>query len=135
VLTAEAEAGASDIFLLPTMLDFGLMQKAQLAEMVSSVRQQFIYQTTILYDDVDPTHSLLVQAFVERLYQRLAGTEVTPRQLGLLLIASGAGDSDGRAQSYRLMRLLWEELGCARGEVGFLRHAEPLLPALPIRAL
>ena len=110
------------------MLDFSLIQKAQLAEITARARQEFFYHTTILYDDVDATHPLQIQAFVERLYQRLANAKIFPQRLGLLLIASGDGDSHGRAQSYRLMRLLWEELGCARGEVGFLRHTHPLLP-------
>ena len=33
----------------------------------------------------------------------------------------------GRAQSYQLMRLVFDQLGFARGEVAFLDHARPLL--------
>ena len=126
VLTHEAAAGRGDIFLIPTMLDFGLVQKAQLAEITASVRQQFP-QTTIAYDDVDPCHPLLVEAWAERVYQQLAGSPLKPEQVGLLLAASGDGAGAGRSQSYRLMRLLWEQVGCARGEVGFCRHARPSL--------
>ena len=108
------------------MLDFGLVQKAQLAEITASVRQQFP-QTTIAYDDVDPCHPLLVEAWAERVYQRLAGSPLKPEQVGLLLAASGDGAGARRSQSYRLMRLLWEQVGCARGEVGFCRHARPSL--------
>ncbi len=126
VLAHEAAARRGDIFLIPTMLDFGLVQKAQLAEITASVRQQFP-QTTIAYDDVDPCHPLLVEAWAERVYQQLAGSPLKPEQVGLLLAASGDGAGAGRSQSYRLMRLLWEQVGCARGEVGFCRHARPSL--------
>ena len=124
VLAHEAAAGRGDIFLIPTMLDFGLVQKAQLVEITASVRQQFP-QTTIAYDDVDPCHPLLVEAWAQRVYQQLAGSPLKPEQVGLLLAASG--DGAGRSQSYRLMRLLWEQVGCTRGEVGFCRHARPSL--------
>jgi hypothetical protein len=50
-----------------------------------------------------------------------------PQRCGLILAASGDGDSASRAQSYRLARLLWEELGLAHAEVGFIRHAKPFL--------
>ena len=126
VLADEAVAGERDIFLIPTLLDFGLVQKAQLAEITASVRQQFPH-TTIAYDDVDPCHPLLVEAWAQRVYEKLAGTTLKPEQIGLLLTASGDGAGGGRAQSYRLMRLLWEQIGCARGEVGFCRHAQPSL--------
>ena len=126
VLAHEAAAGRGDIFLIPTMLDFGLVQKAQLVEITASVRQQFP-QTTIAYDDVDPCHPLLVEAWAQRVYQQLAGSPLKPEQVGLLLAASGDGAGAGRSQSYRLMRLLWEQVGCARGEVGFCRHARPSL--------
>ena len=126
VLAHEAAACRGDIFLIPTMLDFGLVQKAQLAEITASVRQQFP-QTTIAYDDVDPCHPLLVEAWAGRVYQQLAGSPLKPEQVGLLLAASGDGAGAGRSQSYRLMRLLWEQVGCARGEVGFCRHARPSL--------
>ena len=126
VLAHEAAAGRGDIFLIPTMLDFGLVQKAQLVEITASVRQQFP-QTTIAYDDVDPCHPLLVEAWAQRVYQQLAGSPLKPEQVGLLLAASGDGAGAGRSQSYRLMRLLWEQVGCTRGEVGFCRHARPSL--------
>ena len=45
----------------------------------------------------------------------------------MILAASGHGDAGSRANSYRLMRLLWEQLGLAAGEVGFVRHAQPFL--------
>ena len=126
VLADEAAAGERDIFLIPTMLDFGLLQKAQLAEIAAGVRQQFPH-ATLAYDDVDPCHPLLVEAWAQRVYEQLAGTTLKPEQVGLLITASGDGASHGRAQSYRLMRLLWEQVGCARGEVGFCRHARPSL--------
>lgn len=126
VLADEAAAGERDIFLIPTMLDFGLLQRAQLAEIAAAARQRFSH-ATIAYDDVDPCHPLLVEAWAQRVYEKLAGTALKPEQTGLLLAASGDGASSGRAQSYRLMRLLWEQVGCARAGVGFCRHARPSL--------
>jgi hypothetical protein len=49
------------------------------------------------------------------------------QQVGLILAASGHGDAVSRANSYRLMRLIWEHLGLGAGEVGFVRHAQPFL--------
>lgn len=126
VLADEAAGGERDIFLLPTMLDFGVMQKAQLAEIAASVRQQFPH-AAIAYDDVDPCHPLLVEAWAQGVYEKLADTTLRPNQVGLLIAGGGDGASRGRAQSYQLMRLLWEQVGCARGEVGFCRHARPSL--------
>lgn len=126
VLADEAAAGERDIFLIPTMLDFGLLQRAQLAEIAAAARQRFSH-ATIAYDDVDPCHPLLMEAWAQRVYEKLAGTGLKPEQTGLLLAASGDGASSGRAQSYRLMRLLWEQVGCARAGVGFCRHARPSL--------
>ena len=53
----------------------------------------------------------------------------SPQQVGLILAPSGHGDAASRANSYRLMRLIWEQLGLAAGEVGFIRHAQPFLLA------
>lgn len=126
VLADEAAAGERDIFLIPTMLDFGLLQRAQLAEIAAAARQRFSH-VTIAYDDMDPCHPLLVAAWARRVHEKLAGTALTPEQTGLLLAASGDGAGRGRAQSYQLMRLLWEQVGCARADVGFCRHAQPSL--------
>ena len=38
-----------------------------------------------------------------------------------MLVADGRGDPATRADSYRLMRLLWEQAGLGWGEVGFVR--------------
>ena len=126
VLADEAAADERDIFLIPTMLDFGLLQKTQLAEIAAAARQRYSH-ATIAYDDVDPCHPLLVETWARRVYEKLAGTTLKPEQIGLLLTASGDGAGRGRAQSYQLMRLLWEQVGCARADVGFCRHARPSL--------
>jgi len=55
--------------------------------------------------------------------------EIQPQRVGLLVAASGHGDSSSRAQSYRLMRLLWEQLSLGRADVAFLRHAQTFLAA------
>ena len=109
------------------MLDFGLLQRAQLAEIAAGVRQRFSH-ATIAYDDVDPCHPLAGRG-VGAARVREAGRHdgLKPEQTGLLLTASGDGAGRGRAQSYQLMRLLWEQVGCARADVGFCRHARPTL--------
>ena len=126
VLASEAEAEPSEIFVIPTMLDFGLMQRARLTEIVASVRLEH-HQTAVAYDDVPFDRRPLIQALSERIYQHLAGSNLSPDGTGLLLVASGEGDASARAQSYQLMRLLFDQLGFARGEVAFLHHARPLL--------
>ena len=126
VLADEAAAGERDIFLIPTTLDFGLLQRAQLAEIAAGARHRFSH-TTIAYDDVDPCHPLLVDTLTQSVYRKLAGSTLKPEQVGLLVTASGDGASRGRAQSYQLMRLLWEQTGVAQANVAFCRHARPSL--------
>ena len=126
MLADEAATGERDIFLIPTLLDFGLLQRARLAETAAAARHRFSH-VTIAYDDVDPCHPLLVDAWTQGVYRRLAGSTLKPAQLGLLLTASGDGAGRGRAQSYQLMRLLWERVGCARADVAFQCHARPSL--------
>ena len=60
---------------------------------------------------------------------------IPPRQAGILLVANGQGDPESRADSYRLMRMLWEQTGLGLGEVGFLRHEQPFLSAALQRCL
>jgi hypothetical protein len=126
VLAEEAEAGIDEIFVVPTMLDFGLVQRARLSQTVGGIRLDY-HRTLVAYDDVAFDRRPLLQAFSERIYQDLAGTNLSPDRSGLLLLASGAGDTSGRAQSCQLMRLVFDQLGFARGEVAFLDHARPLL--------
>ena len=126
VLADEAAANRRAIFLIPAILDFGVLRKAQLAEAAAEARHQFP-DAVIAYDDVDPCHPLLVEAWTQRVYQRLAHSSWKPEQVGLLVTSRGDGGSAGRASSYRLMRLLWEQVGCARGDVAFCQHARPSL--------
>jgi hypothetical protein len=70
--------------------------------------------------------------------QVLRGLEeqgVAPRQAGLVLAADGQSDPPTRADSYRLMRLLWEQASLGRAEVGFVRHAQPFLRSTLERCL
>lgn len=79
------------------------------------------------HDDVDPTHPLVVQALVDQLARAIPPDTRSFGQIGFVLAASGHGDAGSRANSYRLMRLIWEQLGLGAGEVGFVRHAQPFL--------
>ena len=76
---------------------------------------------------MDPCHPLLIQCFADQAARALASA---PQRAGIIVAASGHGDPDSRAQSYRFLRLLWEQLGFARGEVAFIRHATPFLPSV-----
>ncbi len=126
VLAEEAEAGFDEIFVVPTMLDFGLVQRARLSETVGGVRLDY-HRALVAYDDVAFDRRPLLQAFSERIHRELAGSTLSPARSGLLLLASGEGDTSGRAQTYQLMRLVFDQLCFARGEVAFLDHARPLL--------
>jgi len=76
-----------------------------------------------------PAHPLLLQALVDGACRELAKMQLrAPSDLGLLLIANGAGDPDTRSESYKIMRLLWEQLGASRGDVAFVRHPRLPLP-------
>jgi hypothetical protein len=125
-ILAEEAAAEGEVFVLPAMLDFSLGQRARLAEIVAGMRLEY-HRTAIAYDDVAFDSRPLIQALSERLYQGLVASELPLERSGLLVVASGDGDSSARAQSYQLMRLIFEQLGFARGEVAFLRHARPLL--------
>jgi hypothetical protein len=118
------DAAGRDLFLLPAMAEFSLYQKQCLAEFVAGARRG----GTAYHDDVDAAHPLLVGAYVNACAEAMAKAGSTPANTGLLLIAAGDGDADSRAQSYRLMRLIWEQLGLAAGDVAFLRHERSPLP-------
>jgi len=107
---------SGEIFVLPTVLDFNLLQREALGRAIGEARRAKP-ALVIHHDDVDPGHPLLVEALADR---------VGPAT-GLIFAASGHGDAGSRAQSYRLMRLIWERLSLTAGEVGFVRHAQPFL--------
>ena len=79
------------------------------------------------HDDLDPTHPLVVQALADQVARAIPPDVRSPQHIGLILAASGHGDAGSRANTYRLMRLVWEQLGLGAGEVGFVRHAQPFL--------
>ena len=114
-----AMAGVEEIFVLPVALDLNLFQREALGRVLSDARRS--HPTLVLHhDDVDPGHSLLVDAFADQVSKALASTD--PPHCGLILAPSGHGDASSRGQSYRLMRLIWERLGLAAAEVGVVRH-------------
>ncbi len=123
-----AAAGSEEVFLLAAVLDLHMRHKQCMVESVRGARRRHA-QMQVYYDDVDPCHPLLLHAFVDRAMAALSKLErATPGRLGILLVAAGEGDPDSRAHSYRLMRLLWEQLACAHGDVAFLRHDRTPLP-------
>ncbi|HUJ23270.1 MAG TPA: hypothetical protein VLX58_17175 [Bryobacteraceae bacterium] len=128
VLREEAARDAGEIFVLPAALDWNLWQREALGARLAEFRRERP-DTLVFHDDVDPCHPLVVECFADLVGRALAGQPVPPQRAGVLLIASGQGDSGSRAQSYRLMRLVWEQLGLAHGEVAFLRHPQVFLAA------
>lgn len=120
--------GAEALFVLPVSFDFGLEQKEWLVEFTRGARRQEP-ALAIHYDAMTAAHPLLLQAFVDGACRELARMQLrAPGDLGLLLIANGAGDPETRSESYKIMRLLWEQLGASRGEVAFVRHSRLPLP-------
>ena len=126
VLDSEAADGAREIFVLPTSLEWSVWQREAFGRTLAEFRRRQP-NVTVFHDDVDPCHPLLVECFAEAILRGLAANQTPPLRAGLLVVASGHGDSGSRAQSYRFMRLLWEQLSLARADVGFLRHAQPFL--------
>lgn len=118
-----------ETFVIPAALDFSLCQREQLGRLLAEARRRHP-DAAIHHDDVDPGHPLVVGAFADQVGRAMQAIGVAPQRCGLILAPSGHGDSASRAQSYRLLRLLWEELGLAHAEVGFIRHARPFLAAV-----
>ena len=119
--------GANQVFVLPALLEFSIFQQQAFAECINLVRRNHT-DTHIFYDAPDICHPLLFQAFIDRIGKQLHTQQMSPQQMGLLLVASGHGDPASRAKSYQLMRLLWEHIGALRADVAFLRHEKTPLP-------
>ena len=112
--------------MLPAALDFNLLQREALGRAIGEARRAHP-QIVVHHDDVDPAHPLVVQALADQVARAIPREIRSPQQIGLILAASGHGDAASRANSYRLMRLIWEQLGIGAGEVGFVRHSQPFL--------
>jgi hypothetical protein len=126
VLGDEADLGADEIFVLPASLDWNMWQREAFGRTLAEFRRAHA-SVVLLHDDVDPCHPLVVECFADAVARALAGQDIPPQRVGLLLVASGHGESGSRAQSYRLMRLVWEQLSLSRADVAFLRHAQVFL--------
>src|ERR1035438_5865276 len=118
--------GGTETFVIPAALEFSLCQREELGRLLAEARRKHP-DAVIHHDDVDPGHPLVVGAFVDQVGRAIQALGAQPQRCGLVLAPSGHGDSASRAQSYRLARLIWEELGLASAEVGFVRHAQPFL--------
>jgi hypothetical protein len=123
----------AETFVLPGALDFSLWEREELGRKIAEARRAHP-GNIIFHDDIDVGHPLVVDALVERAIRALRWVDnppqdgILPQKAGLIFAASGHGDSASRAQSYRLMRLVWEQAGFARAELGFVRHVQPFLP-------
>jgi sirohydrochlorin ferrochelatase len=115
---------ASETFVLPVALDFNLFQRDAMGRVLAEARRHRP-DIVVHHDDVDPGHSLVVDCLANQVATALGDTP--PQRAGLILAPSGQGDAVSRAHSYRLMRLIWERLGLATAEIGFIRHSQPFL--------
>ncbi|MBN9522513.1 hypothetical protein J0H58_28990 [bacterium] len=118
-----------ELFVLPAALDLNVWQRTMLGEELSEARRRHA-AVSIHHDTVDSAHPYLVECFAGQILQALGERHVPPGQAGVVLVADGRGDPATRADSYRLMRLLWEQAGLGWGEVGFVRHTQPHLPTV-----
>jgi hypothetical protein len=125
-IAQEAHTGAHEIYILPTALDFNLFQREALGHAIGVARRSHA-RIALHHDDLDSAHPLLVECLAEQVARAITPDARSLQHTGLILAASGHGDAVSRAQSYRLMRLVWERLGLGGGEVGFVRHAQPFL--------
>jgi sirohydrochlorin ferrochelatase len=123
VAEMSAQSGGETL-VIPAALDFSLWERDLLGQRIAEQRRSHP-DNVIYHDNVDAGHPLVVDALALQTAQALG--EIPPQKCGLILAASGHGDPGSRAHSYRLMRLLWEQMGFARAEVGFLRHVQPFL--------
>ena len=121
-----AGRASEEIFVLPAALDFNLLQREALGRAIAEARRDRP-EIALHHDDVDPAHPLLVRGSCGSSGARHPADARSPQQVGLILAPSGHGDAGSRAKSYRLMRLIWEQLGIGAAEVGFIRHAQPFL--------
>ena len=126
VMNEEVAGGAPEVFVLPCMFELNVWQRTTLGQVLAESRR-LRDTVTIHHDDVNPTHPLLVDCFVGQIARALTERGNAPQRAGLLLVADGQGDPATRADSYRLMRLLWEQTGVGQAEVAFVRHAQPFL--------
>ena len=125
---------ASVIVVLPAAFELNVWQRTMLGEELTEARRRHA-SVSIHHDTVDPSHPFLVECFASHILQALGDRRISPQQAGLLLVADGRGDAATRADSYRLMRLIWEEAGLGRADVGFVRHTQPVLPLTLERCL
>ena len=134
VIEREISNGASELILLPLPFELNIWQRALLGQTLSEIRRLHP-AVSIHHDDINPSHPLLVDCLADKILQTLVEQGIPPRNAGLLLVANGQSDPGSRADSYRLMRLLWEQTGVGLGEVGFVRHEQPFLSAALQRCL
>jgi hypothetical protein len=134
VIAAETAGGASNIFVIPLAFELNVWQRTTLGEVLSEARRRK-EPVSIHHADVNSTHPLLVDCFAGQVQQALAQNGDATQRTGLLLVAEGQGDAATRADSYRLMRLIWEQTGVDQAEVGFVRHPQPFLQNVLERCL
>jgi hypothetical protein len=112
---------AESVLVLPALFELD----ARARELLATLRRLAARRgRSLAYDEPDPSHPLILQAVLSQAATHGAGTV---EHCSLLWVARGDGGVEGRAQAYRAMRLIWEQLGVSSGNVAFLQSARPTL--------
>lgn len=126
VIDRLAAEGADEFMILPAAFEINHWQKSEIGEDLTEARRRHP-AIVIHHDDADPAHPLVLDCLSMQAIGRLREHGIDPGQAGLLLVATGDGDPGARANAYRLMRRLWEQIGVARADAAFCRHPQPFL--------
>ena len=128
VLERCIEQGHDELFLLPFTSGFDLFRRQAFAESVARARRRS-GNARIFCDEPDLCEPLPVRAFADSALAALDRAGVPPGEAHLVVVSGGQGDAADRARTYRLMRLIWEEVGAKKGDAAFLYCDTPRLEA------
>ena len=117
---------ASVIFVLPAAFDLNIWQRTMLGEELAARAAGTPASRSIT---IPSTRRMRCSSIVLPVrscehWQSGASNRGVPASSSS---PTGQVDPATRADSYRLMRLLWEQADLGRGEVGFVRHSQPFL--------
>ncbi len=128
VLERCIEQGHDELFLLPFTSGFDLFRRQAFAESIARARRRS-GNARIFCDEPDLCEPLPVRAFADSALAALDRAGVPPGEAHLVVVSGGQGDAADRARVYRLMRLIWEEVGAKKGDAAFLYCDTPRLEA------
>ena len=118
------EQGHDELFLLPFTSGFDLFRRQAFSESVARARRR-PGGARIFCDEPDLCEPLPVRAFADSALASLNRAGVPPGEAHLVVVSGGQGDAADRARVYRLMRLIWEEVGARKADAAFLYCDNP----------